>query len=544
MFLNNEEVLLRGACIHHDNGVLGACGFADAEYRRVKIIKEAGFNAIRSSHNPISKAMLKACDELGIYVMDETFDMWFIHKNPYDYGGDTFTNWWKTDVRQMVNKDYCHPSVIMYSIGNEISDLGNKKGQQMCKIMSDYIRTIDSTRAVTSGCNLMLATLTAKGKGLYGDGKNTGSQSMDSAPTSEFFNILMNKLGTIIEFTTKGKAASKIVAKTSCYLDIPGYNYAGMRYNLEAKQYPGRPFVGSETLPQRLFYNWQKVKSIPELIGDFMWTGWDYLGEAGIGTVKYINKTTKQPAESGLTISSGAGVIDITGYIRPEVQWNKIIWELSTKPVIAVEPMNMSGYQKIISIWRNTDSLASWSWDGCEGLSSTVIVYANGYKAQLIVNKNIVATKKIKEHKAVFKKVIYSPGEIETRILNKSGNIIAKNKLISATGRTSITISADKTQLRSNGQDLCFIDINLIGENGIVKVNDDRKITISIDGPACIQGFGSARPCMSENFYSNTHTTYRGHALAVIRAGYETGTVNILINGEDLEEKRFTISVV
>ena len=273
LFINDEEVLLRGACIHHDNGVLGACDFADAEYRRVKLLKKAGFNAIRSAHNPMSKAMLRACDELGIYVMDETFDMWFIQKNPYDYGGDTFRTWWKTDAVQMVSKDYSHPCVILYSIGNEISDLGTEEGQEMCREMSDFIRNLDPSRAITLGCNLMLASLTARGKGIYGEGKNTGSQSMDSAPTSELFNVLMNKMGVAMELMSKGKAADRIVAKTSCYLDIPGYNYAGMRYVSEANQYPDRAFVGSETLPQRLWNNWEQVKAIPQLVGDFMWTG-------------------------------------------------------------------------------------------------------------------------------------------------------------------------------------------------------------------------------------------------------------------------------
>ena len=137
--VNGKEVLFRGACIHHDNGVLGACGFADAETRRVRILKEAGFNAIRSAHNPISKAMLDACDVMGMYVMDETFDMWSIHKNPYDYAGDKFKEWWKADTEAMISKDYNHPSVVMYSIGNEITELGMEDGQKQAKVMVDFL---------------------------------------------------------------------------------------------------------------------------------------------------------------------------------------------------------------------------------------------------------------------------------------------------------------------------------------------------------------------------------------------------------------------
>jgi beta-galactosidase len=198
--VNNNPVLFRGACIHHDNGVLGACGFHDAEFRRVRILKEAGFNAIRSSHNPISKAMLDACDKLGMYVIDEAFDMWLIKKNPYDYAGEKFSKWWKDDIAAMISKDYNHPSVVMYSIGNEITELGLATGQEQARIMTEFCHTQDHTRPVTAGINLMLATMAKSKKSIYGtdeDGnvKNSGTGGMDDAPTSEFFNIMMNKMG-------------------------------------------------------------------------------------------------------------------------------------------------------------------------------------------------------------------------------------------------------------------------------------------------------------------------------------------------------------
>ena len=185
--VNGREVLLRGACIHHDNGILGACAFRDAEYRRVRILKEAGFNAIRSAHNPASKALLDACDRLGMYVMDETFDMWLIQKNPYDYGGDTFREWWKADTAAMIDKDYNHPSVILYSIGNEISDLGTGEGQQMCGEMAAFVREMDQSRPVTMGVNLMLASWSLRARACTATArtakdKETGSQSMDSRP--------------------------------------------------------------------------------------------------------------------------------------------------------------------------------------------------------------------------------------------------------------------------------------------------------------------------------------------------------------------------
>ena len=239
--VNGQTVLLRGGCIHHDNGVLGACDFRDAEWRRVRIMKEAGFNAIRSAHNPISKDMLEACDALGMYVMDETFDMWIIHKNPYDYGDEAF--------RQLVETGCVRHGVkgLQSSVGGHVLHRKRNLGtgscgrQEICRQMADFIRDMDKSRAITCGINLMLATMAAKGKGLYGtdkDGKEkqTGSQSMDSVPTSTVFNLMMNKMGGIMDKMASGKAADKVADAVDPFLDIPGYNYATSRYRKELEK--------------------------------------------------------------------------------------------------------------------------------------------------------------------------------------------------------------------------------------------------------------------------------------------------------------------
>ena len=546
--VNGEEVLLRGACVHHDNGILGACSFADAEWRRIRILKEAGFNAVRSSHNPISKAALRACDALGMYVMDETFDMWFIQKNPFDYGGETFENWWQKDTEAMISKDYNHPSVIMYSIGNEISDLGLENGQEMCAKMAGFVKKTDPSRAVTLGINLMLASMTAKGKGLYGkndkgEDKGTGSQSMDSVPTSTFFNMLMNRMGKMMELSTVSGGADKVVEKTSCLLDIPGYNYAGARYAKEAKMYPDRPFVGSETLPQFLAENWKKVKAIPTLTGDFMWTGWVYLGESGIGTIQYKDKKTKEAVEEGLIISGGPGVVDICGKMRPETGWNRFIWGLGGKPVIGVDPLTHADDFAAASMWRNTDAVESWSWEGCEGKKTNVTVYADAAFVKLYVNRIGVGRKLIRDYKAIFRNVEYADGNIVAVAFDKKGNEIARSVLRTARGETRICLAPDKTVLAANGQDLCFLAIDLVGKNGVTKASADQKLTVKAEGAGTLQAFGSARPHMKEDFVSDTHTTFYGKALAVIRAGYEPGTVKVTVSGEGLEEKTLELTV-
>ena len=538
--VNGEEVLLRGACIHHDNGVLGAACFADAEERRVRILKEAGFNAIRSAHNPISKAMLDACDRLGMYVMDESFDMWLIHKNPYDYGKEKFSDWWMADTAAMIEKDFNHPSVIMYSIGNEISELGTEEGQNLCRQMAEYVRSLDGARPVTLGINLMLASMVAKGKGLYGNGgddgkeNSMGSASMDSAPTSAFFNVLMNRMGSAMEMASRGKGAGRIADKVSDCLDIPGYNYAAPRYKEEAKIRPDRAFVGAETLPKTLWRNWQLVKSIPQLIGDFIWTGWDYLGESGIGTVRYLDRKTKKPVEDGLIISGGPGVIDLCGYPRAEVGWNKSIWGLKRTPTIGVDPVTHAGDFRAVSMWRDTDAVESWSWAGCEGRKTNVVVYSDAAYVALKVNGKSYGRKKVRGNAAHFKGVRYNNGSIAAAAYDRTGRMISRTRLRTADGRTSISVSPEKKALRANGQDLCFLNISLTGENGVVKSSEDRKLTVKAEGTGTLQGFGSARPCMSENFVSDSHTTFYGRALAVIRAGYEPGLIRVTVSSEGL----------
>lgn len=546
--VNGKEVLFRGACIHHDNGILGACGFRDAEWRRVRILKEAGFNAIRSAHNPMSKAMLEACDTLGMYVMDESFDMWIIQKNPFDYGGEKFKKWWKKDIDAMLSKDYNHPSVLMYSIGNEISELGVAEGQKMCEEMAAYVRKKDDSRAVTLGINLMLATMTAKGKGLYGadkDGKEkgTGSQSMDSMPTSSFFNLLMNRMGGIIDKMSATKSADQVVERVSCLLDIPGYNYATSRYKKEQERYPERAFTGSETLPKSLYKNWQLVKKIPNLTGDFMWTGWDYLGESGIGTIQYKDKRTKKDVEEGLIISGGPGIIDICGKIRPEAGWGKAIWGLQESPVIGVNPVTHAEDFASASMWRDTDAVESWSWEGCEGKRSDVIVYSNAGQIELFLNGVSLGRKEVKECRAKFRKVAYQPGKLEA-VAYRNGKEVSRSKLETARGKTMIALRPEKRKLRANGQDLCFINIDLQGENGVTKAASDQKLTVRAEGAGTLQAFGSARPHMKENFYSETHTTYYGKALAVIRAGYEPGEIRVTVSGEGLEPQELILEVV
>ena len=546
-YVNGKETLLRGACVHHDNGVLGACSFEDAEERRVRLLKKAGFNSIRSAHNPASKALLDACDRLGMYVMDEFCDNWLVHKNPYDYAEQEFCQWWEQDLTAMIKKNHNHPSVIMNSIGNEISELAIPEGQELCRKMAVLARELDPDKAVTLGVNMMLCSMAAKGGGIYGekkDGKENknGSQTMDNLPTSAFFNFLMNKMGGIIEGAAAKPAADKATEVAISYLDIAGYNYAASRYEMDGKLHPDRVIVGSETLPKNLYKNWQLVKTFPYVIGDYMWTGWDYLGESGLGTVRY--KSFKKPGEDAPIISGGCGVIDICGKLRPETQWNRLVWELTDIPGIGVEPLTHAGEIGSVSMWRDTDAVASWSWEGYEGKKTKVTVYASGAIVELLVNGKSYGKKKTKEYKAVYPKVTYVPGVITAISYDSVGIEISRTSMTTAEGRTRIHLTPEKHALRPNSQDLCYVNIDLVGGNGVTKSTEDVPITVVVSGAGSLQALGSAKPNMGECFFTNTHTTYYGKALAVIRAGNLSGKINVKASAPGLEDQFVELEVL
>ncbi len=546
-FVNGQETLFRGACIHHDNGILGACSYEAAEERRVRLLKEAGFNALRMAHNPASKALLNACDRLGMYVMDEFCDNWLIHKNPYDYADQEFRADWKKDLQAMLVKNYNHPSVVMTSIGNEISELALPEGQEYCRKMADFCRSYDPSRPVTLGVNFMLCSLTAKGSGIYGEKKNgkenkNGSQGLDKMPTSQFFNFWMNKLGGIIDKMAAKPAADKATTPAFAALDIGGYNYATSRYEMEGSVHPERVIVGSETLPKNLYTNWQLVKKLPYLCGDFMWTGWDYLGESGIGTTRY--KSFSQPGNDAPIISGGCGVIDICGKLRPEVQWNRLVWGLTDRPAIAVEPYTHAGEIGSVSMWRDTDAVGSWSWAGCEGKKNKVTVYASGAFAELFVNGRSCGKKKTREFKAVYKKVPYEPGTVTAVSYDEAGREIARSSLTTALGETEIRLYPEKTELLAGGKDLCYINIELAGADGVVRAAEDRRVTVEVCGAGELLALGSAKPNMGEDFISDTHTTYYGKALAVIRTAEEKGAITVTVHADGLDDQSVTVQAI
>ncbi len=551
--VNGAEVKLRGGCVHHDNGILGAATFPAAEQRRVRIMKEAGFNAIRSSHNPMSKAMLDACDRLGMYVMDEAFDQWYIRKTKYDYSADFESNW-QADLLAMVEKDYNHPCVLMYSIGNEVSETAQVRGIELTGKMVEFIHSLDSYRAVTCGINLMLNGLASLGMGIYKQDdqvrvkqkkKKSAKPQKQKASGSAFFNAMMNTVGSAMKNIGRLGFVDKATRDAFEKLDICGYNYGSGRYPKEGENYPQRVVVGSETFPFDIAKNWCMVEKYPYLIGDFMWTSWDYLGEAGMGAWNYSDQPGGAAGKPYPWLLAGCGVIDITGLCTAEAYYAQTVWGLIDRPYIAVRPVDRYPEKPTISMWRGTNAVESWAWDGCEGKKAIVEVYSDTPQVELQLNGKTLGTRKAGDtanYRAMFK-VAYEPGKLTALARDKNGKELSRNSLHSAEDGAEIRATVDRQILQADGEDLAFINIEFTDSAGTVRVLENRSITVLVEGAGTLLSFGSADPCTEESFLSNTHKPYHGRAQAIVRAGSKPGKITVIISADGLESKEVEMSV-
>lgn len=535
LFINGKETLLRGGCIHHDNGILGAATYAEAEWRRARMLKEAGYNALRISHNPASTAMLEACDFYGLYVMDETWDMWYSRKNKYDYAIDFMDNY-KSDIRAMVSRDFNHPSVILYSIGNEVSEPAVSEGVELAKEMIGLFHELDGSRPVTGGFNLMIMTRATKGNAMYDGESNPADQgSAMGGMNSMVFNVITQMVGTGMNKGANSKKADAVTSPLLDALDIGGYNYASGRYPLEGKAHPDRVIFGSETFPQDLPKNWAMVKEYPYLIGDFMWTAWDYLGEAGAGAWAYSEdgKGFQKPYP---WLLADMGAIDLLGDPNGELFWAQAVWGQLKQPKMAVRPVKYNKQQPAKSTWRGTNAIPSWSWQDCEGNRATVEVYFDCAKVELLLNGRPIGRGKVKDYRAVIK-TKYAPGKLEAICYHADGSEAGRCSL-ETTCSADIHIKPEKETV-SPGE-VCYIPIEL-GDGRSVESNADRKLSVSVKGGRLL-GFGSANPRTEERFHTGSYTTYYGKAMAVVQAD-AVGTVEITVSdGEASSCKEISVA--
>jgi beta-galactosidase len=509
MRINGEPVKLRGACIHHDNGVLGAATFARAEERRVELLRAAGFNALRSAHHPMSRALLDACDRLGMLVMDEAFDMWSQPKSNSDYAR-SFPDWWEADVEAMVRKDRNHPSVVMYSIGNEIPEAGSPAGAAQGRAMAQAIRALDDSRFTTNAVNPVASI----GMPLFeGTAHLYGEEHEDAG-----VNTLLTGHWAILQTVLQQDVVDERTAESFGAVDVAGYNYLDSRYEVDHELHPNRVIVGAETFPVQIADGWAQVQALPHLIGDFTWTGWDYLGEVGVGRTEYEGSDHAFHAEYPW-LTAWVGDLDITGHRRPLSYYREIVFGLRQDPYVVVRRPEHHGRPiTYTSPWAWSDAVSSWSWPGFEGQPVTVEVYADADEVELLLDDRSLA--RLPGGAAVrFKaevELTYEPGTLAA-VAYRGGIEVGRSSLRSASGPVLLGVRPDRASIRSDGTDLTFVDVELVDAEGTVHTGADRAVHVDVAGPGVLQGLGSGNPCTEETFEGPSHDTFDGRVLAVVR---------------------------
>lgn len=513
--VNGGSVKLRGACIHHDNGLLGAVSTDAAELRRVRLLKEAGFNALRIAHTPASPALLRACDRVGMYVMDEAFDMWSRPKKDCDYSL-FLDKWWREDLISMVEKDYDHPSVILYSLGNEIPEAGDPQGSALGREMARQVKAIDPFRYTMVSVN-----------GVFSAGSDIGRIVSDvlsgspAAADSGNVNNFMSAMGAHMDDIVLHPLISKKLDAAAAGMDALGYNYMTSRYEPDACDYPQRVMVGSETCPPEIARNWPLVERLPALIGDFTWTGWDYIGEAGVGVPAY------RPGEGGFGAQfpcqlAYCGDIDITGFRRPASYFREIVFGLRKKPYITVRDPAHYGQTPIKTPWVLSDSHSTWSWRGFEGKRAEVEVYSPGAEVELLQDGVSLGRRPAGAAAgfiALFE-TTYRPGTL-TAIAYDGDTELGRSELVSAGEAAAIAAEAE-----SGGGGQIYVRLTLRDGAGRIVTDSDAELTVEISGGRLI-GLGSGDPKPLHNYTESVTRTFFGRALAIVQKAGKTLSLTV-----------------
>jgi beta-galactosidase len=539
LLLNGEPVKLTGGSVHHDNGPLGAAAFDRAEERRVELLKAAGMNAVRTAHNPPSSAFLDACDRLGLLVLDEPFDVWKAHKVKFDYGSD-FDEWWKQDVSSMVLRDRNHPSIVIWGIGNEIPELEVDNGAALGKLIADQVRTLDNTRPLTLAFP-----------------------------------------GTMTKPTAQAVFSQ---------LDIAGYNYNILpTYQEDHEQLPSRMMLTTESWPAKAFPLWKISQDNPYVLGDLTWTAMDYLGESGIGAWQYGTPQQAKMAEGMAGMMSGTAMIDqmftgmangkdmmtdmaknnsdpnakammelffhpypwhaavcgdldLTGFRKPQSYYRDIIWNGGDRVYATVRLPEPEGKKIIAIMWATYPTLHSWSWPGQEGKQLDVEVYSGAEKVQLFLNNKLFGEKptgREQEFKAVFS-VPYAPGTLKAVGL-RGGRVVAENVLTTAGEPVRLQVTADRTVVEANGEDLSFVTVEAVDAHGQPDLHADQEVQFEINGPGAIAAVGNGDGQDADSYNGDRRKFYLGRALVVIRTSRQTGLIKLTVKSSGFSDGSLTI---
>ncbi len=486
--LNGSPVLLKGGCIHHDNGLLGSATYDRAEERRVELLKANGFNAIRTSHNPPSKQFLDACDRLGMMVIDEALDMWEHPKNPQDYS-NYFRRNWKSDLQSMILRDRNHPSVIIWSIGNEIYERADTSGQRIAHQLVKVVKELDNTRPITAAVCLFWE-----------------HPEMDWSASEAAFTSL----------------------------DVAGYNYQWREYINDHKKFPERIMAGTESFPMEAFENWQQVEKDLWVIGDFVWTGMDYLGESGIGHTYYDKKDAAFSMPWPSWYNAWCGDIDITGQKKAQSYFRDVVWNRS-KLEMAVHAPIPSGKKEGISRWGWPDEYQSWTWPGEEGNMLQISVYSRCQVVRLELNGKIIGQKPISDKTRFTAKfdVPYEAGELKAIGLI-DGKEVASRIFKTAGKPATLILIPDRNQINADRSDLVYVSVEVRDKDGNLVPDANVLVKFTVSGDGELLASGNAAPNDMQSFRKPECKTFNGKCLAIIRPFTKSGSILVTTESEGL----------
>ena len=520
MRVNGEPVLLRGGCIHHDNALLGARALPRAEERKIQALKNVGYNAVRSAHNPPSTALLEACDRIGMYVVDESFDMWRTAKNARDYH-QYFEQWWEEDTALMVRRDRNHACVYCWSIGNEIHEMnGSSDGAYWAKVQADLVRSLDPSRPVTSALN----------PGVLPPGVTVTREPIDPSMGTRPVSA-----GIFDGHDYWGEGSENTVPA----LDMVGYNYLWPRYKLDAVKYPDRVIHATETHSWHMYDYWQAVKDNDNCIGDFTWTATDNLGEAGAGRVMWeLDPNVRGLIGGWPWLSCYQGDLDLDMRRRPQSYYRGIVWGLDPGIHMFTTPPEKTGVPFYGMGWHWQDVRQNWTFDEKYiGQPVQLEAYCDCDEVEFLVNGVSAGRVPVQKYQA-FLTVPYQPGKVEA-VAYRDGAAYERTCLETTGAPAQIILEPDRTEIAADGMDLCYVAVRIADAEGKTVVRDDvHLVAEACDGE--LLAFGSANPCTEEN-YSNERNAFQGYALAVLRAGREPAEITLKVTAEGLPEAQVTI---
>ena len=478
--LNGKKLLINGACVHHDDGVLGAMAFDAAEARKVRLMKEAGFNLIRTSHNPATRALLDACDSLGMLVIDEAFDGWRTQKTAHDYH-ELFDSCYRADVQSMVMRDRNHPSVICWSIGNEVIERKDLRVVTTARQLKNAVLEMDDTRPVT-------------------------------------------------EALCSWDSDWEIFDPHAEVLDVVGYNYMMHKHESDHQRDPQRVMWQTESYPRDAFLNWQRTSANSYIVGDIVWTGLDYLGESGIGRYYYEGESAGEHYQRPHFPWHGAycGDVDITGWRKPISHYRDMLWNDVRQPYLAVKEPN--GYYGQIkeTQWSVWPTWESWNWPGWEGKPVEVEVYTKDPVVALYLDDNLIGKREVNAatgYKAVFK-LDYQPGVLKA--VTESGSTV----LATADKPYRIRLTPDRRVVSADGQDLAFITVEVVDKKGRVVPDAAIPCEVSVGGCGQLMAAASADLKDLEPTTSPKMTTWKGRSLIVVRSSRKAGSIHVAVKSQ------------